>query len=255
MGVSIHMLQLLLAYALVQSGPTDVKFEVDGVERTAVVYRSSDAAKASPVVFVWHGFTGNAKQAAFSYRVHSAWPEATVVYPQGLEVSLLGRKAPGWQIVPKLEGDRDVKFFDAMLSKAFAEYKGDPKRVYTCGMSNGAIFSYVLMATRGDKFAAAGPVGGYAPPAFDGAAATPILVVHGKKDALIPFALAERARDTALKNNAAGATQTEWMPGFVQYGPSKNGMEVVWRAHEGGHTWPEGTTEGIVKFFKGHTRG
>lgn len=248
------MVQLLLALALVQSGPVDLKLTVDGVERTAVVYRSSTPTKAVPVVFVWHGFTGNAKQAAFSYRVHAAWPEATVVYPQGLEVSLLATKGPGWQIAPGLQGDRDLKFYDAMLAKATAEYKADPKRIYTCGMSNGAIFSYILMTERAKTLAAAAPVAGYAPQAFKGSPATPVLITHGKADNLITLAMGERSRAMALENNGAGSKESEWMPGYVQYGPSKGGMDVVWRAHDGGHTWPPGTTEGIVKFLKLYAR-
>lgn len=225
---------------------------VDGVERSAVVYPSSSKSGPAPLVFVWHGFTGNARQAAFSYHLHTAWPEATVIYPQGLEVELLNRKGPGWQTTPKALGERDLKFFDAMLEKARSEYRADPARIYTCGMSNGAIFSYVLL--RGNAFAAAAPVAGYAPAGFRGAPAVPILIVHGKQDPLVPFRLAERSRDLARANNGAGEQTSEWRPGYVQYAPTTNGNDVVWAAHDGGHTWPSGTSEAIVAFFKAHAR-
>lgn len=248
------MVALLLASVLAQTGPVDLSLTVDGVERRAIVYRSSVTGKPAPVVFVWHGFTGGSRQAAFSYGVHKAWPEATVVYPQGLDVQLLGKKAPGWQIAPKTLDNRDVKFYDALLKKVEKDFQGDSHRIYTCGMSNGAIFSYVLLAERGKDFAAAAPVAGFAPPAFKGAPAVPILITHGTQDPLLKFQMAERSRDVALSNNGSGKTEKEWQPGYVLYTPVSRGNEVVWHVHDGGHTWPSGTTEAIVKFFKAHSR-
>lgn len=249
------MVSLLLSIALLKAGPADLSLTVDGVERKAIVYRSSVTDKASPVVFVWHGFTGSGRHAAFAYKVHEAWPEATVVYPQGLDVELLNRKAPGWQIAPKMQGDRDLKFYDKLLEKMKSDYKADTNRVYTCGMSNGAIFSYLLVTERSKTLAAAAPVAGFASPAFRGAAPMPLLIVHGKTDELIRLQAAERSRDLALSNNRAEKAEKEWAPGYVLYTPSKDGKEVVWRLHDGGHTWPSGTTEAIVRFFKAHSRG
>jgi polyhydroxybutyrate depolymerase len=244
----------LLAVALqVGVQPIDVSLTVDGVERRAVVFRAADTQKAAPVVFVWHGFTGNARQAAFSYHLHQSWPEATVIYPQGLEVELLNRKAPGWQIAPKTQGDRDVKFFDALLAKAKSDYRADAKRIYTCGMSNGAIFSYVLLDERASVFAAAAPVAGFATPAFKGIASTPILIIHGKADPLLAIKMAEDSRDIAIANNKAVKSVTEWQPGYVLYSGPK-GHDVVWHEHEGGHMWPKDATDSIVRFFKAHAR-
>jgi poly(3-hydroxybutyrate) depolymerase len=220
------------------------------LDRKAIVYPAKGASsKKAPLVFVFHGFTGNARQAAFSYKVHEAWPEATVVYPQGLEVQLLGRKAPGWQIAPKMQDDRDLAFFDALLSKV----DHDAKRVYTCGMSNGAIFSYVLLAARNSTLAAAAPVAGYAAPAFRGSGPVPILITHGKEDNLVPLKAAERSRDWAIANNGSGDKSKEWMAGYTLYTPVKDGNEVIWHLHDGGHSWPKGTTDAIVKFFKVHS--
>lgn len=247
------MITLCLASLILVPQPIDLKLMVDGVERAAVVYGSIVSDKPSPLVFVFHGFTGNARQAAFSYRIHESWPEATVVYPQGLNVELLGRKAPGWQIAPKVQEDRDVKFFDAMLKKLKSDYRINTGQVYTTGMSNGAIFSYVLLTERGNLFAAAAPVAGFAPPAFKGASANPILIIHGKSDPLLNIKLAESSRDAAIENNKSGKTTKEWIPGYKQYTPISNGNDVIWYEHDGGHIWPQGATSAIVKFFKEHT--
>jgi len=245
---------LLLAAFQVQTTPSIQRtIEVDGVSRRALVFAAKDTAKASPLVFVFHGFTGNALHAAGAYKVHQEWPEATVVYPQGLEVSLLNRKGPGWQIAPRVQEDRDVKFFDALLADLKKTNKIDDKRIYTCGMSNGAIFSYVLLSQRGSVFAAAAPVGGFAPPAFNGAPSTPILIIHGKADDLISVRQAERSRDLAVGNNKASDKTKEWEKGYTLY-PGAKGHDVVYREHEGGHTWPAEVTPSIVKFFKQKSR-
>lgn len=248
------MLALLLTAGLLKAGPIDLTFKVDGIDRRAIVYASSVKDKPSPVVFVFHGFTGNAKHAAFAYRVHNAWPEATVVYPQGLEVNLLNRKGPGWQIAPRMQDNRDLKFYDAMLAKVKSDFMADPKRIYTCGMSNGAVFSYVLLSERASTLAAAAPVAGFAAPAFKGAPATPILIIHGKADTLISISAAERSRAMAIANNGVGSKEEQWASGYVKYTPAPKGMDVIWHVHEGGHEWPSNVTESIIRFFKAHAR-
>lgn len=242
----------LLALLLLQpsAAAETIALKVGDVERSAIVYAPPKGKAPVPVVFVFHGFTGSARQAAFSYRMHEAWKEVVTVYPQGLDVDLLGRTAPGWQVASGLQGDRDLAFYDALLAKVLKDRHGDPKRVYTCGMSNGAIFSYLLVAKRGTTLAGAATVGGFAPIGFAAAAPMPLLIVHGKNDELIRINSAERSRDAALKNNKLSETTAEWAPGFVRYGVAKSKVPVVWNAHDGGHEWPTGTSEAIVKFFK-----
>src|ERR1700679_76467 len=62
-----------------------MEFTVDGVARTALVYIPA-AAKTTPapLVFVFHGHGGNARQVARGFRIDQEWPEAISVYMQGL---------------------------------------------------------------------------------------------------------------------------------------------------------------------------
>ncbi len=247
-------LALLALLPLLQQ-PTTLNLTVDGAERTAVVHAPTGAASNAPVVFVFHGFTGNARQAARAYDLHGAWPEAVVVYPQGLTVDSprLQRSGPGWQHAPGEQDDRDLKFFDALLAKVKADYKPDPKRVYVCGMSNGALFSFLLLTKRADPIAAFAPIAGGAGLWFrDAKTPRPVLMVHGKEDTLVPLRGAELTRDACLRLNGAVKQESEWAPGYTLYKPPAGSNVVVWRAHDGGHTWPPGTTEMIVRFFKQH---
>src|SRR5690242_17030508 len=88
---------------LAQTAPLQPRqWNVEGLDREALVYAPS-AAKTTPapLVFVFHGHGGNMKGAANSFHMHTLWPEAMVVYPQGLntpgKLTDLEGKRPGWQ--------------------------------------------------------------------------------------------------------------------------------------------------------------
>ena len=151
------MLSAIVVLLLQRSAPVDISIKVDGVERTALLYPASASRNLVPTVFMFHGFTGNARQASFSARIQDEWPEANVVYPQGLEVSLLGRKGPGWQIAPRTQGDRDVRFYDALLAKLKSDYHSDSKLIYSCGMA--AVFKHIPVYYPNDVGAVGGIVG------------------------------------------------------------------------------------------------
>src|SRR6266568_3664150 len=58
---------------------------VDGVVPQGLVYVPAQArTNATPVVFAFHGHGGSMRNAARSFGYHALWPEAIVVYLQGL---------------------------------------------------------------------------------------------------------------------------------------------------------------------------
>src|SRR5213083_1340976 len=94
------------------------EWKVDGVVREALVHVPASAAtEPAPVVFAFHGHGGTMSNAARMFSFHTRWPEAIVVYMQGLNTP--GRltdpdgKAPGWQRSVGDQSDRDLNFFDA----------------------------------------------------------------------------------------------------------------------------------------------
>jgi polyhydroxybutyrate depolymerase len=236
--------------------PEEITLRVDDVQRTALVYAGSQAQrKPSPVVLVCHGFTGNAYHAARAYSLHTAWKEATVVYPQGLTVysPRLLRNGPGWQHRPGEYEDRDLKFVDALLEELKSRYRVDEKAIYACGMSNGALFCFVLLVERAKVFAAFAPVAGAGGLFLLRARVPrPVLMVNGKADRLVSFQAAEWTRDLLLRLNGCGSEQKEWAKGCITYLPVKDNNHVVFCAHDGGHIWPPEATAHIVRFFKEH---
>jgi poly(3-hydroxybutyrate) depolymerase len=227
---------------------------VDGVRRTALIEPGKDAATTpSPLVLVFHGFTGSAEGMLPRMNART-WPEATFVYAQGqLRQRQDGVVGPGWQVYPGQYDDRDLRFVDLLLKNLSATYKVDPRRVYATGYSNGGEFTSLLLVTRADRFAAFAPVAQALLPWLPWAPTPrPILVTNGKRDEFIPLALAEWARNELLRLNDCGAEAIEWASGAVRYQPCTTGQPVIWSLHNGVHEWPSDAAAKIVRFFQEH---
>ena len=79
----------------------------------------SSVFNGAPVILAFHGHGGNMYFAARGMTFQNQWPEAIVVYPQGLPTPGIildgeGEKS-GWQSGPGDQKDRDLAFFDAGL--------------------------------------------------------------------------------------------------------------------------------------------
>jgi polyhydroxybutyrate depolymerase len=235
-----------------------MKWTVDGVQREAIVIPPSKAREAAkePLLFVfpWHG--GSMEDAQQAMHFESLWPEAIVVYMQGLPTPIyvdpLGTER-GFQQEPGQVGDRDLKFFDAVLASLKSKYPVDDNRVYSTGFSNGGIFTYLLWGTRADKFAAFAPVAAQIFPAVHLAGPKPLFHVAGDKDDVVPFQDQLKAIATARKLDGADGNGVSCGKYCTSYASTK-GAPVVTYIHGGGHMYPQEVSAMIVKFFKDHPR-
>jgi polyhydroxybutyrate depolymerase len=229
-----------------------VTWKVDKDTREALVYVPAGTQKS--LIFAWHGHGGTAEFAARKFTFHTLWPDAVVVYPQGLPtpaplIDPDGKKS-GWQKSVGDQDDRDLKFFDAMLKTCLADYQVDKARVFSAGHSNGGFFTYVLAAARGKELAAIAPVAAtLTPQALKDLKPKPVLHVAGQKDPIVKFVGQERTIDAMRKLNECEAEGKPAGTNCVEY-KSKNGNPVVTFIHPGGHEIPEGAPERIVAFFK-----
>src|SRR5262245_11759076 len=176
--------------ALAQPKAKEFRVKVDGANREAIIYAPAAAGKA-PVVFAFHGHGGTAAKAADMFHLQKLWPEAIVVYLQGLPIPSntdpAGKKA-GWQHEVGQVGDRDLKFFDATLARLKKDYKVDDGRIYATGHSNGGGFTYLLWAERGDTFAAVASSSAFSANRYlEKLRPKPALHIAGKKDETAPF--------------------------------------------------------------------
>ena len=228
---------------------------MDGVVREALVYVPPKAkTEGTPILFAFHGHGGTMNHAARTFGYHTLWPEAIVVYMQGLNTPGIltdseGKK-PGWQSRIGDQGDRDLRFFDAVLSDLKAELRVDQKRLYATGHSNGGGFTYLLWAMRGDRFAAFAPSAAMAGKNLALLKPKPVMHVAGEKDALVKFAWQQQTMSALRKLNECGEAKP-WAKGCTLY-ESKLGAPVVTFVHPGTHKFPEAAPALIVKFFQEH---
>jgi len=229
--------------------------DVGGVTREAIVTLNSQPAPAagSPLVFAYHGHGGNSRSALRTFNLHQHWPEAIIVYPQGIPgVKGITDKEGiknGWQKNPGELDDRDVKFFDALLKSVTARHKVDSKRIYAMGHSNGSRFVCVLWKMRGDAFAAVATSGGQGGLMLRDARHLPVLAIAGEKDEVVPFNGQKRSLDALARWYGVDRMKTA-RDGYLERLQGQDGIELVTFFHPGGHAWPKDASTQIVKFFQ-----
>ncbi len=237
--------------------PSLREWTVEGVRRTALVYAPERAhGAATPILFAFHGHGGTAERAARGFAYHSLWPEAIVVYMQGLNTP--GRltdpqgKRSGWQAGPGDQGDRDLKFFDAVLATLTREFRVDERRLYAAGHSNGGGFTYLLWAARGEQFAAFAPSGAVLARGVALPKPRPVLHIAGENDPLVRFQWQERTMAAVRRLNRCGAGDP-WAERCTRY-PSPGGADVVTFLYPGGHGFPPEAARLAVRFFQEHRK-
>jgi polyhydroxybutyrate depolymerase len=232
-----------------------LSFMVDGVARTALIYAPANATNTStPVVFVFHGHGGSAEMAARNFAMDKRWPEAISVYMQGLPTpgqltDPLGERA-GWQAANGDQGNRDLKFFDAVFARLKQDYQVNTNRVYCTGHSNGGGFTYLLWLARPNVFAAVAPSAAAAKYATQ-LIPKPAMIMGGQDDPLVNFAWQKLTMGVVRRINICSDTGEAWDKQCTIY-PSRNGTPLVTFIYPGGHEFNSAAPALIVKFFKQH---
>jgi polyhydroxybutyrate depolymerase len=224
-------------------------WKIDGEVRRALVYEpiADSAGGRTPLVFSFHGRGDNIEN--FQHTdLHKAWPEAIVVYFQGLPGR--GGDLSGWQVERGQDDDRDLRLVDAALASLRKQFRVDDARIYSTGFSNGAGFTYLLWAERPTVFAAYAPVAARLRPSVQPKQPKPIFHIAGTQDTQIPFAEQQHAIDTAKRVDAVTGQGRSCGDGCTVYG-SRSASVMTW-LHPGGHDYPNGTSERIAKFFREH---
>jgi polyhydroxybutyrate depolymerase len=230
-----------------------MSFKVDGVARMALVYAPTNATNVStPVVFVFHGHGGSAEMAVRSFHINKEWPEAISVYMQGLptpgQLTDADGLRAGWQAATGDQGNRDLKFFDAVFARLKQDYQVDTNRIYCTGHSNGGGFTYLLWLARPSVFAAVAPSAATAKYATQ-LIPKPAMIMGGENDPLVKFAWQKLTMDVVGRINICAAAGEAWDKQCTIY-PSKNGTPLVTFIYPGGHEFNSAAPALIVKFFK-----
>ena len=166
-----------------------VELTVDGRQRSFSVLVPPGLPRPAPVVLGLHGLhQSRAGTEAMMRLLREAAPRGFVaVYPSGSDASwnagrCCGRAAAG--------GVDDVEVLRRVVATVSGAHPVDPRRVYAVGYSNGGMMAYKLACEAPDLLAAIAVVAGAYVTAEScrPTTATPTLVVHGRRDTVVPWA-------------------------------------------------------------------
>ncbi len=177
------------------TGTDLLTFNHKGVNREYFLYvpESYNQDNEYPIIFNFHGFGGEVKDYIeyADLRENAEEKNFILVYPQGL--TLEDKSGTHWNAALS-GGDNksDVDDFDFILSLVEilkSEFSIDSNRIYSCGYSNGAFFSYALGLYHSDIFAAIGSVSGTMINDLTNEiiAPLPMINIHGINDSTVPY--------------------------------------------------------------------
>jgi polyhydroxybutyrate depolymerase len=218
----------------------------EGRRRYFVLVVPESAPPPAPVVIVFHGFMGNAREVEELTGMTTVAEEEgfLVVYPEGAGLPR------SWRSDPR-RGDRDVVFVRELVGLLADAVEIDEERIYVAGMSNGGGMAARLACDASDLVAAAGavaaayPVGECAP-----GRPVPVVAFHGTADPIVPYegwglllpSVEDWARGWAGRNGCAADPVEEAVApdvARVAWGDCEAGADVTLYTVEGGrHGWP-----------------
>jgi polyhydroxybutyrate depolymerase len=189
------MIYAFLVTALLWYGPGESKrtIEVGGRTRSFVLYQPEGMHAGEPLVIALHGRlgTGEGMERLTHFERIAAREKFLLIYPDGVRKSWNdGRETPA-----KKEGVDDVGFIRALIDSAIRNCHVNRNRVYVTGISNGGFMTMRLATELSDRIGAVAVVAatmdaGTARAAEAGLHVRPVsvLLLHGTKDPLVPFA-------------------------------------------------------------------
>ncbi len=223
-----------------------------------------------PVVLDFHAIGSNgAQQAAFAgWAALAETAGFLAVEPTGIAVAPDERAS--WEL-PQFDTDErnDVAMVRDLLDQVATSVCIDPARIYATGMSNGALFTSVLVCDLGDFIAAAVSVAGVThDDSCNPARPVPYLAFHGTDDTTIPF---RGEGETTLSGSEGGAFFEQIMPDefgefAADFGCTESTDSVVsesvtltaytgcasdvemgfYTIDGGGHTWPGSIVSSLI---------
>lgn len=252
-----------------------IKFE--GLTRSYRIHvpPNLDNSSDAPLVFVLHGGGGNGEGmeeqlTEFGFNEFSDNYGFIVVYPDGIERHWNdGRKNVTYSA--HQQNINDVGFISALIDIISLEYSIDSNRIYSTGISNGAMMSFRLACELSEKIAAIAPVAGAMPLDLQYICqpSKPVsaLIISGTEDPLVPWEGGEitynnrklgkvlSVPDTVSYwvgvNNCTKNPDISWLPDSdpndgttvkveIYNHSTKNISIILYQIEGGGHTWPGG---------------
>ena len=233
---------------------------VNGVERSFILHvpPNYDPNRPHALIFAFHGRTNSNAQVREYFGLESAFPDALIVYPSGLQLDTgFSWANPG----DDPQNLRDFALFDELLRVTKLMYCVDASSVYAVGHSLGGYFAADLGCARASEVRAVALLGA----GLQGSSCTnsvAAMVLHNPNDTLVPVSEGEKARDVFVRTLGSVANPvseaSEQLQAFScsRYSSAKDA--VLWcphrfdHAYDGSyypHTWPPETATAMASFF------
>ena len=170
-----------------------MSFEHEGNDRQYLYYEPTNLNENMPLVFVMHGFTGDAN----SMRNYSGMNQIAdqygfaVCYPRGTFDSDRNRFWNVGYAFHETETVNDVGFLIELAEYLQTTHGLNPDYTYATGFSNGGEMCYMLACQAYDTFKAVAPVAGMILQDIlddcDNSPAVPLFEIHGSQDNVTPL--------------------------------------------------------------------
>jgi polyhydroxybutyrate depolymerase len=259
---------------------------VDNITREYLLYFPAHLEKDAPLVFVCHGYTGNAADMVKYTRMNDVAEKHgfVVCYPQGTKDQ---KGSAFWQVgysFNKGNPVNDVRFLDVLARKLQKKCGLNTKKTFLTGMSNGGDLCNRVAGLSTKTFAAVAPVVGCLmkcmTDSFPDPHPVPILMINGTADDITlwngdledkggwgPYYSTPYMYDYWLRNNKCTQADKMALPDINHLDSSQvilekhaggAGSQPVWiyTVINGGHDWPGGSgnmdfqaSEAIWDFF------
>ncbi len=165
---------------------TEFTYRHQGMERTYWLYMPENIPAGAPLVFVLHGYGGNAKNYRPEMMTVAKENGFAVCFPQGAKD---GKDKNCWNVgYPFQEGLKtdDVDFLCSLAKHLHKKHDLSRENTFCTGMSNGGEMCYLLAYLRPDAFAAFAPIAGlsmtWSYKKYDAKKPVPLMEVHGTED-------------------------------------------------------------------------
>jgi poly(3-hydroxybutyrate) depolymerase len=195
--------------------------------------------QAYPVIFRWHGSTGNGLSGGLEIEASSR-ESALIASPSGI--------GGNWSLSAN---GVDVQLFDTLLADLESRFCIDTGRVFSYGFSAGGGMTNLLGCVRGNVVRAIAPVEGVLPTSTGCRGPVAGWITHSPDDTVVDISMGRAARDLLLSLDGCGATTMPVSPTpCVRYQGCQTGYPVDFCQTSGQHD-PQGsfTGPGAWSFF------
>ena len=168
-------------------------FDHDGIDRQYIYYEPTELNEQLPLVFVMHGFTGDANDIKNYSKMNDFADQYgfAVCYPRGTVDSGGNRFWNVGYAFHQNETVNDVGFLTELAVYLQDTQALNPDYTFATGMSNGGEMCYMLACQAYDTFKAVAPVAGMILQVIldecDESPAIPIFEIHGSQDNVTPL--------------------------------------------------------------------